>query len=170
GRQERQFSGPMMSRWLVPMDDTHTMFIELRHVSETEGETPDWWSDREQMLVGQVAADSYEEGQRRPGDYEAQVSQRPIAVHGLEHLGETDRGISMFRRQMRRGIRAVRDGNDPAGVIREAGAVIPTYCNNTVMHIPPAASDARDKKMMREAGLKLAKGYLNAPPLKMAAE
>jgi phenylpropionate dioxygenase-like ring-hydroxylating dioxygenase large terminal subunit len=170
GRQERAFSGPMMTRWLVPMDDTHTMFIELRHVSETDGETPSWWADRAQMLPGQIAADSYEEGQRRPGDYEAQVSQRPIAVHGLEHLSETDRGISMFRRQMRRGIRAVRDGNDPAGVIRETGAPIPTYCNNTVTHMPPAANEAKDKKMMRDAGLRLAKSYLEAPPLQMAAE
>ena len=56
GRQERGFSGPMMSRWLVPMDDSNTMFIELRHVSETEGdETPAWWADREQMLPGQIA-------------------------------------------------------------------------------------------------------------------
>jgi phenylpropionate dioxygenase-like ring-hydroxylating dioxygenase large terminal subunit len=170
GRQERAFSGPMMTRWLVPMDDTSTMFIELRHVSETDGETPSWWADRAQMLPGQIAAESYEEGQRRPGDYEAQVSQRPIAVHGLEHLSETDRGISMFRRQMRRGIRAVRAGNDPAGVIRETGAPIPTYCNNTVMHMPPAASEAKDKKMMRDAGLRLAKSYLEAPPLQMAAE
>ncbi len=170
GRQERAFSGPMMSRWLVPMDDTHTMFIELRHVSETDGETPGWWADREQMLPGQIAADSYEEGQRRPGDYEAQVSQRPIALHGLEHLSETDRGVSMFRRLMRRGIRAVRAGNDPAGVLREAVAAIPTYCNNTVMHMPPAASEPMDKKMMRAAGMRLAKNYLNAPPLMMAAE
>jgi len=170
GRQERAFSGPMMSRWLVPMDDTHTMFIELRHVSETDGETPGWWADREQMLPGQIAADSYEEGQRRPGDYEAQVSQRPIALHGLEHLSETDRGVSMFRRLMRRGIRAVRAGNDPAGVLRDAVAAIPTYCNNTVMHMPPAATEAMDKKMMRDAGLRVAKNYLNAPPLMMAAE
>jgi hypothetical protein len=80
GRQERQFSGPMMSRWLVPMDDTSTMFIEMRHVSEKAGETPDWWADRGQMLPGQVAMDTYEEGQRHPGDYEAQVSQRPTAA------------------------------------------------------------------------------------------
>ncbi len=170
GRQERAFSGPMMSRWLVPMDDTNTMFIELRHVSETDGETPGWWADRGQMLPGQIAADSYEEGQRRPGDFEAQVSQRPIALHALEHLSETDRGVSMFRRLMRRGIRAVRDGNDPAGVSREAGAVISTFCNNTVMHMPPAATEAMDKKMMRAAGMRLAKNYLSAPPLMMAAE
>ena len=165
GRQERAFSGPMMSRWLVPMDDTSTMFIELRHVSERDGETPAWWADRAQMLPGQVAMDTYEEGQRHPGDYEAQVSQRPIAIHGLEHLTETDRGISRFRRQMRRGIRAVRDGNDPAGLCREEGAVTPTYCNNTVMHMPAAANEMADKKMMREAGLKLARAYLKAPPL-----
>ena len=37
----------MMSRWMVPLDDTNTMFIELRHLSETEGIiTPAWWADR----------------------------------------------------------------------------------------------------------------------------
>jgi hypothetical protein len=54
-------------------------------------------------------------------------------------------------------------------VFREAG-VIPTFCNNTVMRMPPAASEATDKKMMRDAGLRLAKNYLSAPPLMMAAE
>ncbi len=105
-REERAFSGPMMSRWAVPLDDTNTMLIEFRHVCETDSTTtPEWWADRNIMLPGQLAADTYEEGQLHPGDYEAQVSQRPIAIHGLEHLSETDRGISMFRRQIRRGIR-----------------------------------------------------------------
>src|SRR4029077_20936140 len=149
GREERAFSGPMMSRWNVPIDDSHTMFIELRHVSETDGETPAWWADREIMLPGQVAEDSYEEGQRHPGDYEAQVSQRAIAVHGLEHLSATDRGVSMLRNQIRRGLREVKGGRRPAGVFRRNGGAIPTYCNNTVMRMPPAASDAKDKKIMR---------------------
>ena len=39
GHQEHAFSGPMLSRWVVPQDDTNTMFIELRHVSDTEGDT-----------------------------------------------------------------------------------------------------------------------------------
>src|SRR5262249_10413034 len=131
GREENPFSGPMMSRWIVPVDNTNTMFIEFRHVSESEGVTPQWWADSDIMLPGQVAADSYEEGQRRPGDYEAQVSQRPIAVHGLEHLGATDRGVTMFRNQIRRGIRAVDAGREPTGVFRDPDAVIPTYCNDT---------------------------------------
>ena len=112
-----------------------------------------------------MAMDTYEEGQRHPGDYEAQVSQRPIAVHGLEHLSETDRGVSMFRNQLRRGIRAVKAGKDPDGLLPRDGAVIPTYCNNTVMRMPPEASEAADKKMMRDAGMRLAKDYLKHPPL-----
>jgi len=164
GRREHPFSGPMMSRWLVPIDDTNTLFIELRHLSETE-DNPAWWVDREQMMPGQVSMGAYEESQRHPGDYEAQVSQRPIAVHGLEHLSATDRGVTMFRNQVRRGIRAVRDGHPPAGLCGDEGAVIPTYCNNTVVRMPPAPNETADKKRMREAGLKLAKGYLENPPL-----
>jgi nitrite reductase/ring-hydroxylating ferredoxin subunit len=165
GREEHPFSGPMMSRWIVPVDDTNTMFVEFRHVCETEGVTPAWWADRNIMLPGQIAADTYEAGQRHPGDYEAQVSQRPIAIHGLEHLGATDRGVSTFRNQIRRGIRAVRAGDHPAGVCRNSGAVVPTYCNDTVVRVPPAETAALDKQMMRETGRKLAEGYLTDPPL-----
>jgi hypothetical protein len=39
-----------------------------------------------------------------------------------------------------RGIRAVRAGHDPAGLCRDAGVVIPTYCNDTVVRIPPDGS------------------------------
>ncbi len=165
GRQEHPFSGPMMSRWIVPMDDTNTMFIEFRHVSKTEGVTPSWWADRAIMLPGQLAADSYEASQQRPGDYEAQVGQRPIAIHGLEHLGATDRGVTMFRRQLRRGIRAAKAGRDPEGLSRKTGAVIPTYCNDTVVHMPSAATPLEDRQLLRETGRRLAEGYLTQPPL-----
>jgi phenylpropionate dioxygenase-like ring-hydroxylating dioxygenase large terminal subunit len=165
GREEHPFSGPMMSRWNVPLDDRNTMFIELRHVGEADGETPAWWGDRDAMLPGQVAAESYEAGQLHPGDYEAQVSQRPIAIHGLEHLGATDRGVSLFCRLLRRGIRAVAAGADPAGLMRDANRPIPTYCNNTVLRLPAAASEASDRAMLRQAGRQLARRYLEAPPL-----
>jgi hypothetical protein len=154
-----------MSRWIVPVDDTNTMFIEFRHVSETEGVTPTWWADRSVMLPGQLAAASYEEGQRHPGDYEAQVSQRPIAVHGLEHLSATDRGVSMFRNQLRRGIRAVRAGDDPVGLSRDPGAVIATYCNDTVVSSPAAENPEMDREMTRKTGRRLAEAYFREPPL-----
>ena len=165
GREEHTFSGPMMSRWIVPVDDTNTMFIEFRHVSETEGVTPAWWADRDIMLSGQIAAESYEDGQRHPGDYEAQVSQRPISIHGLEHLGATDRGVTMFRNRIRRDIRAVAAGDAPAGLYRNGGAVIPTYCNDTVVCAPTAENPAIDRQIMRETGRRLAEAYLKDPPL-----
>ena len=161
GHRVHPFSGPMMSRWIVPQDDTHTMFVEFRHVSEAEGATPAWWADRSVMLPGQLPeGDSHEATQRRPGDYEAQVSQRPIAVHGLEHLGATDRGIIMFRQRIRRGIRAVQAGGDPEGLCRKAGMVMPTYCNDTVVHAPVAATPEEDRELMRTTGRALAESYL----------
>ena len=165
GREEHPFSGPMMSRWIVPVDNANTMFIEFRHVSETNDVTPAWWADRNVMLPGQLAADSYEDGQRHPGDHEAQVSQRPIAIHGLEHLSATDRGVSMFRNQIRRGIRAVRAGDHPIGLCRDAGTVIPTYCNDTVARVPRAENAAMDRQLMRETGRRFAETYLRDPPL-----
>jgi nitrite reductase/ring-hydroxylating ferredoxin subunit len=165
GRHAHPFSGPMMSRWIVPLDNTNTMLIEYRHVSETEGVTPAWWADREIMLPGQLAADTYAESQRRPGDFEAQVSQRPIAIHGLEHLSETDRGVSMFRNQLRRGTRAVQAGQDPVGLCRDAGVVNATYCNDTVVREPLAENEAMDRQLLRETGRRLAADYLSDPPL-----
>jgi hypothetical protein len=71
----------------------------------------------------------------------------------------------MFRRQIRRGIRAVAAGDDPIGVVREEGGVIPTYCNNTVLRRPQDGDEALDKEMMRKLGRRLAQGYLKEPPL-----
>jgi hypothetical protein len=66
---------------------------------------------------------------------------------------------------MRRGIRAVKAGKDPQGVFRDEGVVVPTYCNNTVIRMPPRPSEIADKQMMREVGMRLAKDYLQHPPL-----
>jgi hypothetical protein len=71
----------------------------------------------------------------------------------------------MFRNQMRRGMRAVQGGLDPAGLCRDAGTVIPTYCNDTIVRVPPAANEAADRQLMREIGRRLAQSYLDDPPL-----
>ena len=92
GRDVHGFDGPMMTRWIVPRDDQSTMLLELRHISDAEEKEPAWWLDRSQMLPAQLPiSDDPREQQLQPGDYEAQVTQRPIAIHGLEHLGATDR-------------------------------------------------------------------------------
>ena len=164
GRTEHAFSGPMGSRWIVPIDDTNTVFFELRYANESPGVTPLWWADGT-MIPAQLPAGTYEASQRQPGDYEAQVSQRPIAVHALEHLVATDRGIAMFRNQVRRGIRVVQAGHQPEGLNRRHGSVIATYCNDTVERIPTNPNSANDRELMRKRGRQLAEHYMKNPPL-----
>jgi hypothetical protein len=66
----------------------------------------------------------------------------------------------MFSNQTRRGIRAVQAGRDPTGLCRDAGMVIPTYCNDTVVRLAPDGDPAIDGQLMRETGRRLADGYL----------
>ena len=134
GKGPEGFDGPMMTRWIVPRDDTSTMLLELRHISETEEREPAWWLDREQMLPAQLPiSEDFREQQLQPSDYEAQVSQRSIARHGLEHLGATDRGITMFRRQLRRGIRSVEAGEGPGSQGMDENNRLSTFCIDTVV-------------------------------------
>jgi hypothetical protein len=62
------------------------------------------------------------EHQAYPGDYEAQVGQRPIASHAEEHLVSSDRGIVLLRRFLRAQVDAVARGEDPAGTVRDPDA------------------------------------------------
>jgi phenylpropionate dioxygenase-like ring-hydroxylating dioxygenase large terminal subunit len=162
GKEVHPFDGPMMTRWIVPRDNDSTMLLEFRHISEAEEKEPAWWIDREQMLPAQLPiSDDLREQKLQPGDYEAQISQRSIAVHGMEHLGATDRGITMFRRQIRRGIRAVQAGDDPTQALApDDTGHVPTYCNDTVVFAPEAASLEEDVKLMRETGRRLAEEYV----------
>ncbi len=165
GKSVHPFDGPMMTRWIVPMDDTNTMLIELRHISETEEATPAWWVDRETMLPAQLPiSDSLEDQQRQPSDYEAQVTQRPIAVHGLEHLGQTDRGVILIRQQIRRGIQAVQEGQDPQGLSPNAEQPMPTFSNDTVVYAPEAATPEAERALLMDTGRRLIEEYVANPP------
>ena len=97
-----------------------------------------------------------EERQRAPSDYEAQVSQRPIAIHDLEHLASTDRGVIMFRKLVREGIRAVQQGKDVRGPGRESSGVIPTLVQDTIVRVSPAPTLQADQQLLRQMALKIA--------------
>ena len=58
----------------------------------------------------------------------------------------------------------VRDGQDPLGLSRD-GAVLPTFCNNTVVHQPPAADTGADLEILRETSRRLVESYVREPPL-----
>jgi len=107
--------------------------------------------------MGQRGDRPYEEQQRVPGDYEAQVSQRPIAIHAMEHLGASDRGVILFRKKLRGEIRAVKQGREPGGIARhKGGKPIATYLRNTAVAVPPAAKTDDDRKLWRATARKVA--------------
>src|SRR5262249_43346069 len=76
-----------------------------------------------------------------------------------------DRGVTMFRRLLRQGIRAVQDGRIPDGLCRESDTILGTYANDTVVRVPPAARADEDRQLMRMTGRKLAESYLAHSPL-----
>jgi hypothetical protein len=156
-RRERLFVPPYGTHWAVPIDDTHTLNLDVRHVPE------DMPPEEERRLLemadfGQTAGRPYAERQRVPGDYDAQVSQRPIAVHALEHLASTDRGVILMRRLLRRAVAAVARGEDPPGAGPGADAVVRTYAQDTVLRVPRAAAEAEDRALLLGIGRAVADG------------
>jgi hypothetical protein len=106
---------------------------------------------------GQDGNRPYEERQRVPGDYDAQMSiHGGIARHSLEHLASTDRGVIMLRHMIRWGIRAVQQGTDPRHNSHQAGQIISTYSQDRVIAgIPLAPTPEEDKQLLRETGRKV---------------
>ena len=148
-------SRPVIIRWAVPDDDTHTTNFELAQVDPAWGLTPQQVA---QPGFGQSADRPYAERQRQPADYDAQSSQRPIAVHALEHLASTDRGVIMLRKIVRDGIRAVARGADPAGPQWKDGRPVRTFTQDVVLAVPPAPDHAADRALLRATGRSVVDG------------
>jgi nitrite reductase/ring-hydroxylating ferredoxin subunit len=142
-------SRPVIIRWAVPNDETTTTNFELAQVD------PAWGLTAEQVAspgFGQAGDRPYGERQRFPADYDAQSSQRPIAVHALEHLASTDRGVIMLRAIVREGIRAVARGENPFGAGGADGTPIRTFTQDLVVRVPPATTPAEDRRLLRATG------------------
>ena len=101
---------------------------------------------------------TYEERQRAPGDYEAQESQRPIAIHALEHLASTDAGVIMVRRLIREGIRAIQRGEPARQPKSEGAAPIPTYGQITVREAVRGKTPDEERGILRDTGREVARG------------
>lgn len=98
--------------WVLPIDDHHFRIYVVGRVRQ-EGELAGMRSRLNGKLWEELTE---EEHQVYPGDYEAMVSQGPVAKHSDEHLATTDRGIVMLRRLLQKQLEVVLGGGDPAGV------------------------------------------------------
>ena len=147
---------PFLVLWAVPIDDVNMMEVSL--VLTPEGKANPRTKQASAALRFNASGRTYEEMQREPGDYEAQIGQGPIAVHAREHLGTSDRGVAMMRRGIRDGIGAVADGKDPANVWR-TGKLMPTYGGDSALRVPKAADAAADTELLRQSGRDLIARY-----------
>lgn len=141
-----------ITRWTTPVDDETCKIIGWRHFHPDQN--PDGLHDEEQCGIetvdffGQTGERPYEERQRQPGDYDAQVSQRPIANHNLEHLTMGDRGVMLLRRLLRKDMEAVINGGEPTqSPVRLPNGMIPTYCHDTVVSMPAHDTDGDDERI-----------------------
>ena len=146
--EERDGNGPSLIRWMVPIDDTHNLQIGFCRARDGEELALE-------AAFGNTVDRAYEERQRVPGDYDVLVGQRPIAVHDLEHLATTDRGVIMLRNLVRRGIRSVHSAEQPAGVTGSNGDVIPTYSREWVLSISPEPTLEEDRPLLLATGRKV---------------
>jgi hypothetical protein len=161
GTEEKTFSRPEATNWAVPISDTETMIFAFKRYRLVDGKRIDLSATR--PFDTRSGDRPYEEQQRRPGDYEAQTSQRPIAIHKLEHLVSSDRGVIMYRKLIREGIRSLKAGRgSPAHhAALNPDEVVPTYGQDTVMRVPRAATAEADKELLREVGRRVARAALD---------
>jgi nitrite reductase/ring-hydroxylating ferredoxin subunit len=153
--REKFFPRVGISKWTVPTGDAACKIIGWRHFNDTldlGGK-----GDRSKVglnmidFLGQTGTErSYEEGQRLPGDYEAQIGQGPITIHAGETLGKTDTGVAMLRRMIRRGIRAVQEGKALPHLPKNADGLIPTMAGDVIIRHPISNSD--DVAVQRDIG------------------
>ncbi|MDB6047991.1 MAG: (2Fe-2S)-binding protein, partial [Pseudomonas sp.] len=172
GSAKKLFSRFHIIRWTVPVDDENSKMIGWRVMGpgiDTRGvcdknmvgyETIDF-------LEGQVAMRRperfgnykledlppiptnhreraiYKDAQYAPGDYEAIISQRPIAVHALENPTKFDAGVYAFRKMLRDGVRGTNPQTSAQGFaqwLRDLNGEPNSYCTGNVFNLPRAES------------------------------
>jgi hypothetical protein len=163
GRTLKACSPPWITIWTVPEDDHNSHQFVLCHVPEDD-RMPTEVRHR-LMTFGQTSNRPYAERQNVPGDYDAMTSQGSIPRHSLEHLGTLDRGVAMFRRLLRQGIRDVQSGKDPHGLIRTSEPR-PTYGSDLVVPASSLAGDPDDPAALMAFAESTLAGYLKAPPFR----
>lgn len=170
GSARKHFSRFHIIRWTVPVDDENSKMIGWRVMGpgiDTRGvcdkslvgyETIDF-------LEGQVAMrrperfgeyrledmppipsnhrerSNYKDCQYAPGDYEAIISQRPIAVHALENPTKFDAGLYAFRKMLRDALRGTNPAASPENFVewlQDVAGKPSSYCCGNVLDVPEA--------------------------------
>jgi 5,5'-dehydrodivanillate O-demethylase len=100
-----------------PIDDRNTQIFQFRFRPTNDGSTVAQPENPPAEFVGtRNEAGEFHMEDFTSQDHMAWETQGPMADRAKEHLGESDRGIILLRKFLRDQIRAVENGEDPAGV------------------------------------------------------
>ena len=117
----------------VPMDDTHTLYLWYSSHPMMEGDVP---QKPEEVPVYKVPLPGVDEeghptwnllDNNSGQDHAAWMTQGYVSNRSLEKLGESDRGIIMYRRLLNEQVKIVEDGGDPMNVIRDPAKNVALY-------------------------------------------
>ncbi|UXX82862.1 aromatic ring-hydroxylating dioxygenase subunit alpha [Roseovarius pelagicus] len=145
GTEQRYFGRSCFTRWVVPVDDENSIVYAWANFGDRWD--PHEYNTREghEMIEqGEVLDRTPEEKKRYPADSEAVEGMGPISTHKGENLMPTDRGISLYRRRVRKHIRDLVEGIEPPQPVRTGGETVRTYGQDTVLTRPPRGDDADD--------------------------
>jgi 5,5'-dehydrodivanillate O-demethylase len=104
----------------MPVDDTHTQIYRVEFTPGADASGMDWENppvDYEEPIkdeAGEYFLDTF-----YSQDGMAWESQGEVLDRSREHLGVSDRGVTIYRRMLRDQIDSVRQGRDPIGLLRD---------------------------------------------------
>ena len=115
GTEQRYFGRSCFTRWVVPVDDENTIVYAWANFGDRwDPHEYNTKEGHEMIEQGEVLDRTPEEKQRYPADSEAVEGMGAISTHKGENLMPTDRGISLYRRRVRKAIRDLaNDGIEP---------------------------------------------------------
>ena len=151
GIKTRYFGRSSFTRWVVPVDDNHCVALAWGNFGE-RGD-PNKYNSKEgceRIEAGEIMDRTWEEKQKSPGDAEAVEGMGSISSHKGEHLMPTDYGVMLYRRKIRKSIKALEQGKEPAQPQQKKGQTIRTYGQDTVLRVPKRNID--DRKFIKSIG------------------
>ena len=152
GTQSRYFGRSCFVRWVVPVDDENSIAFAWACFGE-RGDPHEYNTQEGCELIeqGEILNRSAEEKQRYPADSEAVEGMGPISTHKGENLMPTDRGISLYRRRVRKQIRDLSKGIQPPQPVRFGDLSVRTYGQDTVLNLAPQDQD-NDRPYLAKIG------------------
>jgi len=161
GTKTKLFGRSSFTRWVVPIDDTHSVSLAWGNFGE-RGDPIEYNTKEGCELIeqGELVDRPWKEKQSKPSDAEAVEGMGKISKHKGEHLMPTDKGILVYRRKIRQLIKDLENGKKIPQPQQITGEAVRTNGQDTVLKIPQKKID--DRKYIRSIGYEVMKTQFEA--------